>query len=87
MSSQLQDSQTRPARTMDTKTLVKLIGAGVAALLLLIVIIQNTETVNTSLLFWTFPMPRVVLLFLAMAVGFALGMTVALVYFAPRRRN
>ena len=87
MSTQGSGVEPRRERAMELKTIIKLIVAGVAALLVLIVIIQNTATVETNFLFWTFPMPRVVLLFLAMVIGFALGMTAALTWFAPRRRD
>ena len=87
MSTQGSSVEPRRERAMELKTIIKLVVAGVAALLLLIVIIQNTEHVNTRVLFWTFNMPRVVLLFLAMVIGFALGMTAALTWFAPRRRD
>ena len=87
MSTQGSSVEPRRERAMELKTIIKLVVAGVAALLLLIVIIQNMEHVNTRVLFWTFNMPRVVLLFLAMVIGFALGMTAALTWFAPRRRD
>ena len=87
MSTQGSSVEPRRERTMELKTIVKLVVAAFAALLLLIVIIQNTEHVNTRILFWTFNMPRVVLLFLSMVVGFALGMTATLTWFSPRRRD
>lgn len=45
-----------------------------AIVLLIIVIIQNMETVETRILFMTLSMPRAVLLFLFAAIGFALGL-------------
>lgn len=48
--------------------------AAIAALLVLIIVLQNTEAVNTKLLFVTVAMPRAALLFGTMIVGFVLGM-------------
>lgn len=42
-------------------------------LLILIIIFQNTRTVETRLLFMTISMPRALLLFIAFVVGFASG--------------
>ena len=87
MSTQGSSVEPRRERAMDVKTIVKLVVVGIAALLLLIVIIQNTETVHTKIFWMELPMPRIVLLFVTMAIGFALGMTAALTWFAPRRRD
>ena len=46
-------------------------------LLVLIVILQNTEAVETELLFISVSMPRAVLLFGALLIGFALGVLTA----------
>ena len=53
---------------------IKIIGAAVAALLVLIIVLQNTEAVETKLLFITLTMPRAALLFGTLIVGFALGL-------------
>ncbi|MFP4647402.1 MAG: LapA family protein [Candidatus Acetothermia bacterium] len=45
----------------------------IVLLLLIIVIAQNVQTVSTKILFVTINMPRAALLFIAVAVGFALG--------------
>ena len=55
---------------------MKLISAGIAALLTVIVVLQNTETVETKLLFFSLSMPRAALLFGAMAIGFTTGVLV-----------
>ena len=52
---------------------VKLIVAGILGLLVLIVILQNTEAVETRFLFLTISMPRAVLLFGTTLLGFILG--------------
>ena len=52
---------------------LKLIGAAVLGLLVLVVVLQNTETVETKLLFASVTMPRAALLFGTLIIGFALG--------------
>ncbi len=44
---------------------------------ILIIVLQNTESVETRLLFVKLEMPRAVLLFGALATGFAMGVVVA----------
>lgn len=53
---------------------LKVIGIGVAALLAVIVILQNTESVETHLLFAKVTMPRAVLLITTAAIGFVAGL-------------
>ncbi len=55
----------------------KLALAVVAAVMVLVVIFQNTQAVETRFLFLTVTMPRALLLFLATGVGFVLGLLVA----------
>ena len=59
-------------------TRTKLIITAVLALLVLIIILQNTAAVETKILFVTLTMPRAVLLFGTTLVGFLLGVLVAL---------
>jgi uncharacterized integral membrane protein len=56
----------------------KMIGILVLALSVLIVILQNTESVQTNILFFSFTMPRAVLLFLTALIGFIIGLLSAL---------
>ena len=56
---------------------LKIAAAAVLAVLLVIVIVQNTESVETKLLFVTVTMPRAVLLFLTVLVGFVVGLLTA----------
>ena len=56
----------------------KMIGILVLALSVLIVLLQNTESVQTNILFFSFTMPRAVLLFLTALVGFIIGLLSAL---------
>ena len=49
----------------------------VVGLLVLIIVLQNTQAVETKLLFFSVTMPRAVLLFGTMLIGFALGVLTA----------
>ena len=55
----------------------KIIAVVVVALLILIVMLQNTASVDTKLLFVTVTMPRVVLLTATLVVGFCVGLITA----------
>ena len=46
---------------------------GVLVLLVLIILIQNTEVVTFNLLFWQIGMSRIIMLFLSLLVGFLIG--------------
>ncbi len=56
---------------------VKLLVALILALLCIILVVQNTETVETKILFATVSMPRALLLVLTTLVGFVVGILVA----------
>ena len=45
----------------------------IVALLVLIIVAQNTESVQTNLLFFSITLPRAVLLFITFLIGFVLG--------------
>lgn len=60
----------------------KTIIAAVLAILVLIIIFQNTETVETRILWITISMPRAVLL----AITFALGALFGILFSMRRRR-
>ena len=64
---------------MLTGTLNKLKVIGIAALtlLVLIVVLQNTQAVETHLLFLTLTMPNAALLFGTLIIGFAIGVLTA----------
>jgi len=51
----------------------KMIGILLLALFIGIVILQNTESVQTKILFFSFTTPRAVLLFLTALIGFIIG--------------
>ena len=62
---------------MFDKKNLKLISISIIAVLSLVVVLQNTESVETKILFVSFTMPRVVLLLTMLAIGFVLGLTLA----------
>jgi len=55
----------------------RIVVAIVVAILVIIVVLQNTQAVETKLLLVTITMPRAVLLFVTLLVGFALGLITA----------
>lgn len=57
-----------------TLTKLKIAGIAVLALLVLIVVLQNRQVVDTQLLFVTVTMPNAALLFGTLLVGVAIGM-------------
>ena len=56
---------------------VKVILIAIVCLLTLIVVLQNTEAVETRLLFVSVTMPRAALLFGTLLIGFLLGVLTA----------
>jgi uncharacterized integral membrane protein len=56
---------------------VKIIVAAAMAVLLVVIILQNTQQVETRLLFATISMPRAVLLLATLVVGFVIGLLTA----------
>ena len=58
----------------------KLISIAVLILLGIIIILQNTEQVETRLLFVSITMPRAILLMGTTMIGFALGILVSLFF-------
>ncbi|MBU0483203.1 MAG: LapA family protein [Proteobacteria bacterium] len=52
---------------------IKLIAIVTLAILGTIVVLQNTEPVNTRILLWSITMPRAVLLLGTSLIGFAVG--------------
>ena len=64
---------------------LKIAGVALLAVLVLIVILQNTTAVETKLLFVTVTMPRAILLIVTMLIGYVLG--VATVFTLGRREG
>ncbi|UCE19359.1 MAG: LapA family protein [Gemmatimonadota bacterium] len=62
---------------MKGKTLV----IAVVLILFLIVLVQNTQIVTVKLFFWDMSMSRIILIFLAMLIGFVVG------YFLQKLRH
>ena len=52
----------------------KIIAAVIAAILIVVVVLQNTQPVETRILVSTVTMPRAALLFVTFAVGYVLGL-------------
>lgn len=62
---------------MKADTRNKLIATGVVVVLVVVLALQNTETVATTLLFATVSMPRAVLLFATFVLGLGCGFLLA----------
>ena len=56
---------------------LKIVGIAVLVLIVVIVVLQNTQAVETKLLFLTLSMPNAALLFGTLIVGFAIGVLTA----------
>jgi lipopolysaccharide assembly protein A len=56
---------------------LKFVAIGVLALAVVIVVLQNTQAVETKLLFITLTLPNAALLFGTLIVGFAIGVLTA----------
>ena len=63
----------------------KMIATAILALLGVIIILQNTEPVETKLLFLSITMPRAILLMGTTLIGFALGVLVS--FFFQRKEE
>jgi len=55
----------------------KPISVAIVAILVIVVVLQNTQAVETKLLLVSVTMPRAVLLFITLAIGFVIGMLAA----------
>ena len=56
---------------------LKVVGIAVVVLIVLVVVLQNTQAVETNLLFLTVTMPNAALMFGTLIVGFAIGVLAA----------
>ena len=66
---------------------LKMVGIAVIVLIVLIVVLQNTQAVETKLLFLTVTMPNAALLFGTLIIGFAIGvLTAGHIVSAAKRR-
>ncbi len=66
---------------------VKMITALALLVLVLVIVLQNTQPVETKLLFVTLTMPRAALLGFTMMIGVAIGILVALVLSAGKPKK
>jgi len=60
----------------ERRKLVRLIATALLALLGIVVVLQNTETVETHVLFFSFSAPRAALLAATLALGFLVGLLI-----------
>jgi uncharacterized integral membrane protein len=65
----------------------KLISIAVLVGLGIIIILQNTQQVETKILFMTITMPRAVLLMATTLIGFALGVLVSFLFQRKERKG
>ena len=56
---------------------LKIVGTAVVVLVVVIIVLQNTQDVETKLLFTTVTMPNAALLFGTLVIGFATGVLTA----------
>ena len=63
----------------------KLITALILTVITIVVVVQNTETVDTKLLFFTISMPRALLLCVTFLAGTASGILLA-IWYSNRKR-
>jgi uncharacterized integral membrane protein len=56
---------------------LKVVAIGVIALIVVIVVLQNTQAVETKLLFITMTLPNAALLFGTLIIGFTIGVLTA----------
>lgn len=64
----------------------KLIIIGVLIIIAVVVTIQNTQPVKTNILFFTFTMPRAVILLLMSLIGFTIGVFTVFHYIGKRKQ-
>ncbi len=55
----------------------RLIVAAIIAILVIIIVMQNLDQAPTRILFFTITMPRALLLFITLVIGFVLGLLFA----------
>jgi putative membrane protein len=65
----------------------KQITALVLAVIIIVVVFQNTEAVQTKVLWATVTMPRALLLFMTLAVGIIIGVLLSLIFAKKWSKN
>ncbi len=68
---------------MQTKSII----IGIIALIVLVILIQNSETAIVQILFWSISMPLLVLILATAFLGFALGYLICSMQTRSRRSN
>lgn len=66
-------SNENPPNPSHSKSKIKLTATVAVLILALVIVLQNTEAVDTRILFFTISMPRAALLLFAVLTGFAAG--------------
>lgn len=64
---------------------LKITAVVILAIVTIIIVVQNTASVETRLLFFTISMPRALLLLLTLGVGFLIGLLTALMLKRPKQ--
>lgn len=64
----------------------KTIAALILTALLLVIMLQNTQTVIIRFLFWEIILPQIILIFLVLVIGFLLGYIVSTLSASRRSR-
>lgn len=72
---------------VDKKSKIKLVAMIVVVVLAVIIFFQNTETVETHILFATFQMSRALLLMLTFLLGLLTGVLLATNFLVKKRTN
>lgn len=65
----------------------KLVGAAVLVMLVVIIVLQNTQSIETKILFMTITMPRAIMLIAAGVIGFLIGLLTALRIGSPGKNR
>lgn len=76
-----------PTDSHATSRAVKQILIVVAILLALIIVLQNTQVVTFRFLFWSFSMSQILLIPLAMLIGFVIGLLTYSLIARKKRRS
>ena len=72
---------------LSSSTIVKLVVGGLIALILLIFVLQNTDRVEWSFLFWSFSLNQWVMLVVTLLIGVLIGMLVSTLLRRRRRQD
>lgn len=65
----------------------KRIFLAIIAILLIIILVQNTRVINIHILFWTISMSQIILLFIVSLIAFLIGYFAHLLFSKKQRQN